>query len=571
MCEPGHGRPSRLWRLDGREPVLVLDDHHCALTFRPDSRECAASYPDGSIRVYDLPSGRERRRWQSGLPSRRVGLWWNPRRPLLLAGHPRGVQVLSAETGRLEWKVPTGGDFGWADWHPEGRLLAVSTNPERKIHLWDLDTRQLVLPPLEGHKNDGVILRFDPSGERLLSNDWSGVWRLWDVQTGRQLLAVPAGGVCLQFNAAGTLAAADTSYPRLRLFRYQSGHEFHTLIPRRGPRLDAAGITRPSAALHPQGRLIAVSVRDGIALLDVACGEEVGLLPLPVNAPLAFEPSGALLTNGSSGLLRWPAAVDPAGDPRRYGPPERLYSPTNEDLHGASADARVLVIPNYGSGAIVLHRDGNRAVRLGPQRDVRCCAVSPDGRWVATGSFSLHEGAGAKVWDARTGAHVANLPVGGFCPVNFSPDGKWLATGGGGVRLWEVGTWRPGPVTSGPNHTNFAFACDSRLLAVQDDPGIVRLTVPETGKELARLTAPVDGRLLPRHFTPDGTRLIALGDQDRAVHIFDLAALRRQLGAMGLEGDLPSYPPAEEKKDLPPVRVTVDLGEQRRANPPRDE
>src|SRR5262249_52685030 len=148
------------------------------------------------------------------------------------------------------------------------------------------------------------------SGERLLSTDWSCSWRLWDLQTGRQLLAVPAGGPFLQFNAAGTLTGADASYPRLRLFRNRSGQEFRTLIPRRGPRMEAAGWGRGWAALDPQGRLLAVSVQDGVALLDIARGEEVGLLPLSGNSPLAFEPSGALLSNGSSGLLHWPVAVD---------------------------------------------------------------------------------------------------------------------------------------------------------------------------------------------------------------------------------------------------------------------
>jgi WD40 repeat protein len=436
----------------------------------------------------------------------------------------------------------------------------VSLDSGRKIRLWDLDTRQLVLPPLEAHKNGGIILRFDPSGERLVSNDWSGIWRLWDVQTGRQLLAVPAGGTCLQFNATGTLAAASAIPPQLRMFRYRSGLEFRTLIPGRGPGMGDV-LTWWHMPLDPRGRLLAVAVKDGISLLDIARGEDFALLPAVYNAPVAFEPSGALLTNGVSGLLRWPVAVDPATDRRRYGPPERLHPPASYDGHGASADGRILAIPNYSRGAIVLHRDGNRTVSLGPQEDVRYCAVSADGSWVATGSHGLREGAGAKVWDARTGAHQADLPVGGLCHVAFSADGKWLATGGGGVRLWEVGTWRPGPVLSGPNHTNFAFACDGQLIAVQDDPGIVRLVVPESGKEMARLTAPGDTPLAPRCFTPDGTQLITQGG-DRAVHIFDLAAIRRQLREIGLDWDPPLDPPAAAEIEAPrPLKVEVDLGD----------
>jgi WD40 repeat protein len=560
-CRTAHGWRSRVWKLDETRPVALLDDDHCGFAFSPDGREWAAYYPEGSLRVCDASSGKELRGWRLDFPHDRPCLAWNPRRPLLVAfSRSRPVWVVNTGTGRVEWEIPMPGENAWADWHPEGRLLAVSLDSERKIRLWDIDTRQLVLSPLKGHKTGGIILRFDPSGERLVSNDWSGIWRLWDVQTGQQLLAVPAGGNCLQFNATGTLAAASASPPRLQMFRYRSGLEFRTLIPRRGPGMGDA-MAWWHVALDPGGRLLAVTVKDSLCLLDIARGEDFALLPVAMNTPVAFEPSGALLTSGVSGLLRLPVAVDPATNRRRYGPPERLYPSTTYDRHGASADGRVLAIPNYSRGAIVLHRDGNRTIPLGPQEDVRYCAVSPDRSWVATGSHSLHEGAGAKVWDARTGAPKADLPAAGLCLVAFSPDGKWLATGGGGVRLWEVGTWRPGPVVSGPNHTSFAFACDSRLIAVQDDPGIVRLVVPETGKELARLTAPVDTPLMPRCFTPDGMQLITQGG-DQAIHIFDLAAIRRQLREIGLDWDPlldPAPPPHLERPR--PLQVEVDLGD----------
>jgi serine/threonine protein kinase/tetratricopeptide (TPR) repeat protein/WD40 repeat protein len=581
-CQTPGGWRSRLWKLDGLRPVSLLDDDHSGFAFRPDGRECVAYYPGGSLRVYDTASGKERRRWRLDFPGDVAHLSWNPRRPLLLA-YENAVWVVNAQTGRIEWKVPMAGVSSWADWHPRGRVLAVGSNADRKIRLWDMDTQQLVLPPLEGHKSEGFVLRFSPCGERLLSTDWSGICRLWDVQTGRQLLAVPAGATSLQFNPAGTLAAVEASSPRLRLFRYQSGLEFRTLIPQRGPQRDAAGFWAwaGGTALDPQGRLLAVSVQSGSAFLDLVSGEEVGLLLLPGNSPLAFEPSGALLTKGSAGLLRWPVTAEAHTRQRRYGPPEQLYPQTNHDCHGASADCRVLAIPlpHSDQGAIVLHRNSKRIVPVGPQQDVRNCAVSPDRRWVATGSHSLWEGAGAKVWDARTGKHVANLPVPGLCPVHFSPDGpdgKWLATGGGGVRLWRVGTWRPGAVVSSSGSQTFAFAPDGRLLAVRDDPGIVRLIRVGTGKELARLTAPVECRLNPWGFTPDGTRLITLGE-DRAVHVFDLAAIRRQLRELGLDWDLPPYRPGaagsgdprraqgsgdprRALKELPPLQVGVDLG-----------
>src|SRR5262249_17767649 len=146
--------------------------------------------------------------------------------------------------------------------------------------------------------------------------------------------------------------------------------------------------------------------------------------------------------HGACGLLRWPVTVDPKTGQCRYGPPRGGdFGKTEDDPHGMSADARVVAIPDYGRGALILHRDSKRLLRVGPQDDVRFCAVSPDGRWVATGTHGLREGVGAKVWDAQNGRHIKDLPVGRFCRVQFSPDGKWLLTTSGGPRLWAAGTW----------------------------------------------------------------------------------------------------------------------------------
>src|SRR5439155_9726632 len=75
-----------------------------------------------------------------------------------------------------------------------------------------------------------------------------------------------------------------------------------------------------------------------------------------------------------------------------------------------------------------------RTFRFGPQFDVRHLWVSPDGRWVGTGSH--HHGGGAApwniIWEADTGRLVSALPSG----VNydnfhgFSPDSRWLYISG---------------------------------------------------------------------------------------------------------------------------------------------
>ncbi|MBI3408129.1 MAG: tetratricopeptide repeat protein [Planctomycetes bacterium] len=187
-------------------------------------------------------------------------------------------------------------------------------------------------------------------------------------------------------------------------------------------------------------------------------------------------------------------------------------------------------------------------MRLEPHDDARYVAVSPDGRWVATGS---HNGTGVKIWEARSGAFVKELPV-DMTRVGFSPDGKWLWTW---LRLWAVGSWREGPQIGGGG---FAFSLDSKLLAVATG-GVVRLVDPDTGREYARLEDPNQDRAFYLSFSPDGTQLVASNNDSQSIHVWDLRAIREQLAKMELDWDPTPYPPAEPD-DGKSLRVEVDRG-----------
>jgi tetratricopeptide (TPR) repeat protein len=244
----------------------------------------------------------------------------------------------------------------------------------------------------------------------------------------------------------------------------------------------------------------------------------------------------------------------------RVGPPERLSRSNAGGIWGTSRDANTLAIPAYGNGAALWDRSSNRVLRVGPQDDVRYCAVSPDGRWAATGSHWLNAGSGAKVWDAGSGGHVADLPVGDLCRVDFSPKGRWLLTSGGGCRLWEVGTWREGAnLGASADNTAHAFTADERVLALADQPGVVRLVSPDSGVEFARLTIPEADYLQPLCFTPAARYLAVIGNPSNALYLFDLETLRRDLRELGLDWDNSPLPPISEEP-AEPIHITVDLG-----------
>jgi WD40 repeat protein len=327
-----------------------------------------------------------------------------------------------------------------------------------------------------------------------------------------------------------------------------AGGEYRTLVC-------AAPVGRGNyeiTSVHPDGRLLAVAMGDGIGLWDLTSSKELAFLRSQGSTFVLFEPSGTLLTNGSAGLLRWPVRADPASPGLvRIGQPQKLFVPGPICHIARSHDGGVIAVSQFQGGR-VLHADRpDQPITLGPHDDARGVAVSPDGRWVATASFTR---TGVKIWDALSGKLLKELPI-DLSWVDFSPDGKWLATTGGGLRLWAVGSWQEGPRIGGGNA--FAFSRDGKLLAVETGYGAIRMVDPETGREYARLEDPNQDRAFHMSFTPDGTRLVATNGDSQSIHVWDLRLIRQKLAEMALDWNLPPYPPPR-REDGNPLRVETD-------------
>src|SRR5262249_5952922 len=146
-----------------------------------------------------------------------------------------------------------------------------------------------------------------------------------------------------------------------------------------------------------------------------------------------------------------------------------------------------------------------------------------------------------KVWDARSGQLVSDLPgegLNGDAWLEFSPDGRWLVVGTPReYRLFEVGSWQLGRThvreranTLAPH---LAFAPDSKILATLQSARTVQLIDPATGQELASLVSPDLRRFGHLAFSIDGSRLAAVC-VDSVIQVWDLRSLRRELADVGL-------------------------------------
>ncbi|KAF4615643.1 hypothetical protein D9613_012543 [Agrocybe pediades] len=159
-------------------------------------------------------------------------------------------------------------------------------------------------------------------------------------------------------------------------------------------------------------------------------------------------------------------------------------------------------------------------------------AFSPDGKWLASGSYND----GVLLWDTETARQTGKALRGNFRPavgsVAFSPDSTHLVSGSFDhtIRLWDVqkmeqvgGPWK--------GHTDYiscvAFSPDGTKVVSASHDSTIRIWNPENGKEIAVLEGYKD-YVFSVAFSPDGLHVVS-GSWDKTVCIWD-ALMYQQVG-----------------------------------------
>ena len=300
---------------------------------------------------------------------------------------------------------------------------------------------------------------------------------------------------------------------RARLMEVADGREYRTLVSSLG-----AGRGEYREGDIGADGLLAVGMDDGARLWDLATGRRGRLPARPGGRTRSASSPGPdgreLLTCGSGGLRRWPIREDPEAPGRlRIGPPRTVDLPFIPISADVRQDGRAVAVASERSGTALVVDLATEAVRctLAPHPILNRAVLSPDGRWVATSGWHTPS---VKVWDARTGAMVKELPLGIMNTAFFSPDGRTLVTSRGDeYRFWDVASWRPArrlpwEIPSYPGWV--AFSPDRKLLALELSPAVIHLVDAATGRTLAKLEDPRSDRAQWLGFTPDGARLVAI-------------------------------------------------------------
>jgi RNA polymerase sigma factor (sigma-70 family) len=289
-----------------------MDDQmgYFALAFSPDGKTIACSRSDKSL-IMDAATGRVIHR----LPGRPGLMTFAPDGKILAGSNGFSLRFWDPSTGKElhEYTTDIRPDSVIAA-SPDGRLFAVVGWVERSISLWDTATARVVNQlPLRGEGRYVRSLTFSPDGRRLSAGQVMGFIEEWDVVSGKVQHAVqlehgerptqdfwfywlyptPDGKFVSTVERAGDGKGAEFT----RLTRWDAG----TGKVVREDRLPASGTDAengwsPNGAPSPDGKLAALSLNDGLALVELASGTVLARMRgTPGGCPVIFSPDGRLI------------------------------------------------------------------------------------------------------------------------------------------------------------------------------------------------------------------------------------------------------------------------------------
>jgi RNA polymerase sigma factor (sigma-70 family) len=436
------------------------------ITFSPDGKTVASGGTTGIIYLWDVATGKEQKRFLvEPMPPEATG-------PVMaLAFAPDGKTLVSgaaADAPARIWDVNTGKQIQSLPGNPRG-AFSVAFAPDGKIfataestgivRVWDTTTVK-ELAHFHAHGRP-ARLGFAKDGQMLVTSGDASI-RLWDARTGKEV--VPDRGHtagidnCFLLSDERTLVTTTRFGDRtVRQWDLPTGKElprFPTLDPSDVP----LGVSPDSKILASRTiESVGPGVKTGVRLSEVRSGKELAVLVRPNMISAFFTPDSKTLFTHSydvkertSYVCSWDVAT---------GKEIRILAKHEGTAHNlvlapdcSTWAFRFPWIPKGADASIFVHDavKGTRLLQI-PLSSLEVdgsFAYSPDSKLLAVADsmrrdpnnndYYIH------VWDIASGKKLrrfARLPH-GYMRISYSSDGKTLVTSedGNSIRLWEVAT-----------------------------------------------------------------------------------------------------------------------------------
>lgn len=491
-------------------PIATLQNDASVqvLAFSPDGKRIATGTDDGSIHLFEVPTGKEM--FRVHVLTQVFAIVFSPDGRTLAAGSFEGAALYEAATGKKVAALSDNAVYSIA-FSPDGRRV-VTGDGSGQARAFDPATGRELWVSIQG----GIInaVAFSPDGRNVATGSGDGTARIFDAVTGRQTALFPHPGQVqtIAFSPDGRfLAAAGTATPDpqgpgiAQVFELKSGKETARILQHK---------IVNAVAFSPGGDKVVAGGDDGIARVFSAKSP---------NELSHFDHEDPVVGVAFSSDGRWvaTASLDHTG---------RIFeAETGKEIARLIHKGKVRVVAFSPNGKIVAtgsddHTvrlftvgDGNATARIPHNSHVTLATFSPNGKLVATAT----EDDTVRIVPADSGADSGKeLPKapgeGHIVAMTFSPDEKLLAVGvdDGSTMVYEVATGRKvASVEDVFPVTALAFSPDSSQVACGHGDGLLQVFQTRDSKEILRTTLG-SRTLLPSDaisvikFSPDGTRIM---------------------------------------------------------------
>jgi WD40 repeat protein len=476
----------------------------------PDGKALATGGLDGTIRIWDIETGRLIR---------------------ALIGHSSYVYGL--------------------DWSPDGRTLASAGSYDATVRLWETSTGR-PLRVLRGHPSWTVPVKWSADGRAILAGGGeSGPFTHWQAVSGQKRGTVELGKsvLSLSWHPEGKSAAVVAQAIALSIWDADKGKVLRTF--------GAAADGYVSVAWSPDGKTLAAGTSKETLLYDEA-GKVVQKLE-GAGSSLAWSVDGKQLfvllgptikVWGAAGKLLHTVPT----------PGANFFSVSPDSSQCVTGDGTAFSVHEVATGKVLRRFDiagtvppfwwpgrplitgigtptlslwdqaTGKLLRLleGHGSSILSATYSPDGKTLATTSYDKT----VKLWDTASGkavqtfsGHTAHVLTAGF-----AANGKLVASSGGDklVLVWDAKSGKVLHTFKGHNAEAPALAwapLSSISLATGDREGVVRIWSTRTGKAKTTLKTKLKGitEIVSLAWSPDGAQ-VAGGQADHRLQIWDALA-----------------------------------------------
>ncbi len=444
-----------------------------------------------------------------------------------------------------EAKVRLGkGRISTIQFSPDGNELAVASS----IGIWMYSVAtgdELAL--LTGHTAQIHELVFSPDGNILASTGNDRTLRLWDTDTGQQLMVLSDGrnlSEPLAFSPDGTTIAGGQT-DTIQIWNVATGDPLATLTGHTD--------TVEALAFAPDGNTLASASEDlSIRLWDIDSEAHLSTLTghkKPVKV-LAFSPDGNTLASaGMGGTVRlWnPSTGKQARALVQFGltdTNQELPAPTRQaawiDTLAFSPDGSTLASgDHHGIARLWRMSDGSLLSTAKPdtrpmRSAIRALAFSMDKPIFMTADWN----GTIYAWNASTGAQLATLTLKGHenwgRALGFATDGTTLMTVRWSprddiIRFWDIdGDQESTPIALSKSNVKntYAFSPDGKILAGATDKNIIEVWDLQSNSQQVTLVGHT-WFVETLVFSSD-SRLLVSGDRTGAVYVWDVETGHRK-------------------------------------------